>query len=68
MNYLKRFWNWLLGKTTIDEKVIKKVGKVKKEVKEAKAAIKTAVKETSDVAKAVAPKKRAPRKPRAKKS
>ena len=22
MKYLKRFWNWLLGKTTIDEKII----------------------------------------------
>ena len=21
MKYLKRFWNWLLGKTTIDEKI-----------------------------------------------
>jgi hypothetical protein len=67
MDYLKRFWNWLLNKTTIDEKIEAKVAEVKKEVIEAKAAINTAIKETGDVAKAVAPKKRAPRKPRAKK-
>ena len=64
MDYLKRFWNWLLGKTTIDEKVIEKVAEVKKEVKEAKAAIKTAVKETGDVAKVVTSKKRKNRGPR----
>jgi hypothetical protein len=67
MGFWKRFWAFLRNETTLDEKVIKKVAEVKKEVKEAKAAIKTAVKETGDVAKAVAPKKRAPRKPRAKK-
>jgi len=65
---LKRFWAWLMDQTTIDEEIDAKVAEVKKEVKEAKAAIKTAVKETGDVAKAVAPKKRKPRKPRAKKS
>jgi uncharacterized protein YoxC len=58
MDYLKRFWNWLLNKTTIDEKIEAKVAEVKKEVIEAKAAINTAIKETGDVAKAVAPKKR----------
>jgi phosphopantetheine adenylyltransferase len=34
MKYLKRFWNWLLGKTTIDEKIEAKVDEVVEEVKE----------------------------------
>jgi predicted RNA-binding protein with PIN domain len=32
MEYLKRFWNWLLSKTTLDEKVEAKVAEVKEEV------------------------------------
>ena len=67
MEFLKRFWAWLMDQTTVDEQVIEKVTEIKKEVREAKAAIKTAVKETGDVTKAVTPKKRAPRKPQAKK-
>ena len=34
MKYLKKFWNWLLGKTTIDEKIEAKIDKVVEEVKE----------------------------------
>ena len=68
MGFWKRLWSFLRSETTVDDQIIEKVAEVKKEVREAKAAIKTAVKETGDVAKAVAPKKRAPRKPRAKKS
>ena len=68
MGFWKRFWAFLRSETTIDDQIIEKVAEVKKEVREAKAAIKTAVKETGDVAKAVAPKERKPRKPRAKKS
>jgi len=68
MGFWKRFWAFLRNETTLDEKVIEKIAEVKKEVREAKATIKTAVKETGDVAKAIAPKKRKPRKPRAKKS
>jgi hypothetical protein len=34
MKYLKRFWNWLLGKTTIDERIEAKVDEVVEEVKE----------------------------------
>jgi len=63
MGFWKRFWAFLRNETTVDDKVIEKVAEVKKEVREAKAAIKTAVKETGDVAKAVAPKKRG-RKPK----
>ena len=63
MGFWKRFWAFLRNETTVDDKVIEKVAEVKKEVREAKAAIKTAVKETGDIAKAVAPKKRG-RKPK----
>jgi len=65
MGFWKRFWAFLRNETTLDEKVIEKVAEVKKEVREAKAAIKTAVKETGDVAKTVKPKRG--RKPQAKK-
>ena len=34
MNALKRFWNWLLGKTTIDEKIVETYEDVKEEVQE----------------------------------
>ena len=34
MNVLKRFWNWLLGKTTIDEKIVETYQDVKEEVQE----------------------------------
>lgn len=44
MEYLKRFWNWLLGKTTVDEKVVEVVEEVKEEVAEAKAKVKRRVK------------------------
>ena len=81
MNYLKRFWNWLLGKTTVDEKVMAAVEEAKKDVaelreraqrvaKEAKevgAAVKKVVEESKDVVEAVRPAKRKSRKPRAKK-
>jgi len=58
MKFLKKFWNWLLGQTTIDEKVIAKTAEVKKEVAEAKAAINTAIKESKDVVTVIKPKKK----------
>jgi len=68
MKFLKKFWNWLLGQTTIDEKIEAKVAEVKKEVAEVKEAAKVAtkaakevVKEAQDVVTAVKP-KRGPRK------
>lgn len=72
MEFLKKLWNWLLGQTTVDEKIKAKVIEVKKEVaevksavKEVKVAVKKAVKETKEVVKAVTPKK--PSKPKASK-
>lgn len=69
---LKKGWDWIWSKTTIDEKVKAKIVEVKKEVsevksavKEVKVAVKKAVKETKDVVKAVTPKK--PSKPKASK-
>ena len=32
MEFLKKLWNWLLGQTTVDEKIEAKVVEVKKEV------------------------------------
>ena len=50
MKHLKRFWNWLLGKTTIDEKIEAKVDEVVEEVKERVGRIKE---EFSDVKEAI---------------
>jgi prefoldin subunit 5 len=50
MKYLKRFWNWLLGKTTIDERIEAKVDEVVEEVKERVGRIKE---EFSDVKEAI---------------
>ena len=63
MEYLKRFWNWLLSKTTLDEKVEAKVAEVKEEVAEVVEATKVVVKETQDVVKTAKPRK--PRKSKA---
>ena len=49
MKHLKRFWNWLLGKTTIDEKIEAKVDEVVEEVKERVSRVKE---EVADVKKA----------------
>ena len=81
MERLKRFWNWLLGKTTIDEKVIEVVEEAKKDVAEVKArakrvaqeakevgaAVKKVVKESKDVVDAAKGAPRKGRKPRTKK-
>ena len=78
MEYLKRFWNWLLGKTTVDEKVVEVVKEVKedvaelrarakhvaKEAKEVGAAVKKVVKESKDVVDAAKGKTPTTRKPR----
>jgi anion-transporting ArsA/GET3 family ATPase len=59
MKALKRFWNWLLGKTTVDEKIVatvketkKRVKAVKEEIAEAKEAIADAVEQVKDVVEA----------------
>jgi hypothetical protein len=40
MKFLKKLWNWLLGQTTIDEKIEAKVVEVKKEVADVAKAVK----------------------------
>jgi len=57
MEFLKKLWNWLLSKTTLDEKVEAKVAEVEKEVAEVVEAVKVVVKETKDVVKTVKPRK-----------
>jgi hypothetical protein len=57
MEFLKKFWNWLLGQTTIDEKIEAKVAEVKEEVADVVEATKAVVKETKDVVKTVKPKR-----------
>jgi|TARA_R110002153_G_C13033550_1_gene468994 anion-transporting ArsA/GET3 family ATPase len=56
MKILKRFWNWLLGKTVIDEYAVatvketkKRLKAVKEEFAEAKEAISEAVEQVKDV-------------------
>lgn len=72
---LKRFWNWLLGKTTIDEKIVEKVQQIKvraarieQEIDDVVVAAKEVVKQASDVVKAVKGAPRRGRKPAAKKN
>ena len=79
-NWLKKTWNWLLGKTTIDEKVVEVIKEVKedvaevktrarnvvKEVKEVRTAIRNVVKESKDVVDAAKGKSTSKRKPRRK--
>ena len=63
MEFLKKFWNWLLGQTTVDEKIEAKVAEIKEEVTDVVEAAKVVVEETKDVIKTV--KSRKPRKPKA---
>jgi hypothetical protein len=72
---LKRFWNWLLGKTTVDEKIVEKVQQIKvraarieKEIEDVVDAVKEVGKQASDVAKAVKGSPSRTRKPAAKKN
>ena len=58
MKFLKKFWNWLLSQTTIDDQIIAKVAEVKKEVADVKAAVNNVVKESKDVVTTVKPKKK----------
>lgn len=57
MEFLKKLWNWLLGQTTLDEKIEAKVAEVKEEVVEVVEAAKVVVEEAKDVVEIVKPKK-----------
>ena len=57
MEFLKKFWNWLLGQTTLDEKIEAKVAEVKEEVADVVEAAKVVAKEAKDVVKTVKPKR-----------
>jgi len=57
MEYLKRFWNWLLSKTTLDEKVEAKVAEIKEEVADVVEAAKVVAEEAKDVVETVKPKR-----------
>ena len=50
---LRRFWNWLLGQTTIDEQIEEKVDNAKRTIVATKAKAKRVVKEVKDVIEAV---------------
>lgn len=50
---LKRFWNWLLGQTTIDEKIEEKVDNAKRTVVAVKERVEDVVEEVQDVIEAV---------------
>lgn len=57
MEYLKRFWNWLLSKTTIDEQIEAKVAEIKEEVQDVVEAAKVVAEEAKDVIETVKPKR-----------
>lgn len=57
MEFLKKFWNWLLGQTTLDEKIEAKVAEVKEEVADVVEAAKVVVEEAKDVVETVKPKR-----------
>ena len=55
-NWLKKTWNWLLGKTTIDEKIVevsketkRRVNRVKEELGDVKAAFENTADQIADV-------------------
>ena len=50
---LKRLWNWLLGKTTIDEQIVEKVDNAKRTITAVKAKGKKVVEEVKDVVDAI---------------
>ena len=50
---LRRFWNWLLGQTTIDEKIVEKVDNAKRTVIAVKDRVEDVVDEVQDVIEAV---------------
>ena len=50
---LKRFWNWLLGQTTIDEKIEEKVDNAKRTIVAVKNRVEDVVDEIKDVVEAV---------------
>lgn len=50
---LKRLWNWLLGKTTIDEKIEEKVDNAKRTITAVKAKGKKVIEEVKDVVDAI---------------
>tara|TARA_R110000751_G_scaffold110180_1_gene207705 strand:+ start:1004 stop:1219 length:216 start_codon:yes stop_codon:yes gene_type:complete len=65
MGKFKEFWNWLLGKTTLDEKFIEVIDEVKdrakemsSELKDVKKALKNVVAQSKDVIDASKGKKR----------
>ena len=64
---IKKYWNLLLSKTTVDEKVIEVHKEVKRRAKAVKAEVKDVVKEVKDVKDAIKGKKRRGRKPQNKK-
>ena len=65
MKKMKQFWNWLLGKTTIDEKAIEvfkeaksRANEMSKEFKDVKKALKEVASQSKDVIDASKGKKR----------
>tara|TARA_R100000008_G_C3481391_1_gene114022 strand:- start:224 stop:466 length:243 start_codon:yes stop_codon:yes gene_type:complete len=68
-NFVKRSWNWLLGKTTIDEKAVKTVKEIKRrykltttELKDVAKALKEVGNQLGDIDDAIAGKERKGRK------
>ena len=68
-NFVKRSWNWLLGKTTIDEKAVNTVKEIKRrykltttELKDVAKALKEVGNQLGDIDDAVAGKERKGRK------
>tara|TARA_R110002153_G_scaffold3922_1_gene18780 strand:+ start:543 stop:749 length:207 start_codon:yes stop_codon:yes gene_type:complete len=64
MEYLKKLWNALWAKTTIDEKLKSRYDEVVKELADVKASAKEVVKQSKDVVDAAKGKKRRGRKPK----
>lgn len=64
MEYLKKLWNALWAKTTIDEELKSRYDEVVKELADVKASAKEVVKQSKDVVDAAKGKKRKGRKPK----
>jgi site-specific DNA-adenine methylase len=56
-NFFKKIWNWLRGKTEVDDKIVKKYNDVKETIDELKKEVKDVSEEVKDVIDVVKKKK-----------
>jgi chromosome segregation ATPase len=56
-NFFKKIWNWLRGKTEVDDKIVEKYNNVKETIDELKKEVKDVSEEVKDVMEVIKKKK-----------